>query len=164
MPLWNLIPDTIAYSQCVPGAATTAPSSPSTTASAPEPSSSCATPAASAGQLRFAGVNIAGFDFGCSTDGTCSASGAWPPLTQYYGNDGEGQMQHFVNDDGFNVFRLPVGWQFLTNEVIGGDINEDNFVKYDALVQACLNTGASCIIDLHNYARYNTKVGALITL
>ena len=108
--------------------------------------------------MRFAGVNIAGFDFGCSSDGTCSASGAWPPLTQYYGNDGEGQMKHFVNDDGFNVFRLPVGWQFLTNDVLGGTIDEDNFKEYDALVQACLNTGASCIIDLHNYARWNGKV------
>ena len=147
-----------AYSQCVPGAATT-PASPSSTSSAPRPSSSCSVPAASAGKLRFTGVNIAGFDFGCSIDGTCSASGAWPPLTQFYGNDGEGQMQHFVKDDGFNVFRLPVGWQFLTNEVASGEINEDNFVKYDALVKACLNTGASCIIDLHNYARFGGKVG-----
>ena len=65
-------------------------------------------------------MNIAGFDFGCNTDGACTASGAWPPLTEYYGHDGAGQMQHFVNNDGFNVFRLPVGWQFLTNGVVGG--------------------------------------------
>ncbi|KAF8551758.1 hypothetical protein OG21DRAFT_1486732, partial [Imleria badia] len=32
--------------------------------------------------LRFAGVNIAGFDFGCGTDGTCNATKACPPLTQ----------------------------------------------------------------------------------
>ncbi|RDX54717.1 endoglucanase [Lentinus brumalis] len=147
-----------AYFQCVPGTATTAPSTPSTTSSAPAPTSSCQIPAPSAGKLRFAGVNIAGFDFGCSTDGTCSASGAWPPLTQYYGNDGEGQMQHFVKDDGFNVFRLPVGWQYLTDGVLGGTIDEDNFAEYDALVQACLNTGASCIIDIHNYARWNGKI------
>ncbi|RPD65704.1 endoglucanase [Lentinus tigrinus ALCF2SS1-7] len=144
-----------AYSQCMPGTATTTAA---TTTSAPAPTSSCQIPAASAGKVRFAGVNIAGFDFGCSTDGTCNASGAWPPLTQYYGNDGEGQMQHFVNDDGFNVFRLPVGWQYLTDGVLGGTIDEDNFVEYDALVQACLNTGASCIIDIHNYARWNTKI------
>ena len=137
----------------MPGVATTSASA--TPTSAPAPTSSCQIPAASAGKVRFAGVNIAGFDFVCSSDGTCSASGAWPPLTQYYGNDGEGQMQHFVNNDGFNVFRLPVGWQFLTDGVLGGTIDEDNFVEYDALVQACLNTGASCIIDIHNYARWN---------
>ena len=143
----------------MPGVATTSASA--TPTSAPAPTSTCQIPAASAGKVRFAGVNIAGFDFGCSSDGTCSASGAWPPLTQYYGNDGEGQMQHFVNNDGFNVFRLPVGWQFLTDGVLGGTIDEDNFVEYDALVQACLNTGASCIIDIHNYARWNTKVGRM---
>jgi len=64
-------------------------------------------------------------------------------------------MTHFVNDDGYNVFRLPVGWQFLTNNVLGGPINQANMAEYDALVQTCLATGASCIIDIHNYARWN---------
>ncbi len=73
-------------------------------------------------------------------------------------------MQHFVKDDGFNVFRLPVGWQYLTDGVLGGTIDEDNFAEYDALVQACLNTGASCIIDIHNYARWNGKVSGYVCL
>ncbi|EKM56584.1 glycoside hydrolase family 5 protein [Phanerochaete carnosa HHB-10118-sp] len=141
------------YSQCVPGTASSA--SASATSSAPTPSGSAP---ASAGPLRFAGVNIAGFDFGCNTDGSCTASGAWPPLLQYYGHDGAGQMQHFVNDDGFNVFRLPVGWQFLTNDVLTGTLDEDNFQEYDTLVQTCLATGASCIIDVHNYARWNGEI------
>ena len=69
-------------------------------------------------------------------------------------------MKHFVDDDGFNVFRLPVGWQFITDGVAGGDINEDNWAEYDALVQACLDAGASCIVDVHNYARFNGEVSA----
>ncbi|OCH93916.1 endoglucanase [Obba rivulosa] len=163
------------YYQCLPGAAsasnpittsapTTTPAggSPvsSSTASAPSsaPSASCSDLPTNPGPLRLVGVNIAGFDFGCSTDGTCTASGAWPPLLQYYGADGAGQMQHFVEDDGYNVFRLPVGWQFLTNNVLGGDLNETNVAEYDALVQACLATGASCIIDLHNYARWDGEI------
>ena len=72
--------------------------------------------------------------------------------------DGEGQMQHFVNDDGFNTFRLPVGWQFLTNDVEGGPVVAANLAKYDDLVQACLRTGAYCIIDIHNYARWSRGV------
>jgi endoglucanase len=68
-------------------------------------------------------------------------------------------MTHFVNDDGYNVFRLPVGWQFLTNNVLGGAIDQANFAEYDALVQTCLATGAYCIIDIHNYARWNKGVG-----
>lgn len=67
-------------------------------------------------------------------------------------------MQHFVEDDGYNVFRLPVGWQFLTNGILGGDLNAANFAEYDQLVQTCLATGASCIIDIHNYARWNGLV------
>lgn len=73
-------------------------------------------------------------------------------------------MKHFVQDDKFNVFRLPVGWQFLTNDILGGVLNATNFAKYDALVQACLATGASCIIDIHNYARWNGEVSRLLML
>lgn len=29
------------------------------------------------------------------------------------------QMSHFVDDDGFNLFRLPFGWQFLVNNELG---------------------------------------------
>jgi endoglucanase len=73
------------------------------------------------------------------------------------GNDGAGQMRHFVNDDGFNMFRLPVGWQYLLNNALG-PVNQANLNEYDTLVQACLGTGAHCIIDIHNYARWNGAV------
>lgn len=56
-------------------------------------------------------------------------------------------MSHFVNDDKMNIFRLPVGWQFLVNSP-GAQLNSGNFARYDSLVQACLSTGASCIIDV----------------
>ncbi|KXN82252.1 Endoglucanase EG-II [Leucoagaricus sp. SymC.cos] len=128
------------YSQCVPS----------------QPTQTTFSPRAS--QLQFTGINIAGFDFGCNSDGSCTASAAWPPLTKYYGTDGEGQMQHFVTDDGFNTFRLPVGWQFLTNNVLGGPVVDENLQKYDDLVQACLKTGAWCIIDIHNYARWDKGI------
>ena len=92
------------------------------------------------------------------SQGTCVVASADPPLKQYGGNDGAGQMTHFTKDDGLNIFRLPVGWQYLVNGVLGGTLDETNFGKYDALVQACLQTGAHCIIDIHNYARWNGKV------
>ena len=59
-------------------------------------------------------------------------------------------MKHFANDNKMNIFRLPVGWQYLTNSKVGGDLDPDQLGKYDELVGACLNTGASCIIDIHN--------------
>jgi len=63
-------------------------------------------------------------------------------------------MQHFTSKDGFNIFRLPVGWQYLVNYNLGGPLDSAFFATYDALVRACLSTGAYCIIDVHNYARW----------
>jgi endoglucanase len=64
-------------------------------------------------------------------------------------------MSHFVKDDNLNIFRLPVGWQYLTANKLGGTLDSNNLAKYDQLVQSCLTTGAYCIIDIHNYARWN---------
>jgi len=83
---------------------------------------------------------------------------AYPPLLQFYGPDGQGQMDHFAGSDHLNIFRLPVGWQFLTNGVLGGELDLDSFEAYDLLVQACLQTGAHCIVDIHNYARWQSTI------
>ena len=67
-------------------------------------------------------------------------------------------MQHFASVDKFNIFRLPVGWQYLVNSKVGGTLDANNFGTYDKLVQACLKVGASCIIDIHNYARWDGQI------
>jgi endoglucanase len=72
--------------------------------------------------------------------------------------DAAAQMKHFVNDDKLNAFRLPVGWQYLVNNQLGGTLDAGNLAKYDGLVQSCLSTGAYCIIDIHNYARWNGQI------
>ncbi|KAL5445754.1 Endoglucanase EG-II [Paraphaeosphaeria minitans] len=72
-------------------------------------------------------------------------------------------MNHFVKDDSLNAFRLPVGWQFLVNGQLGGQLNFNNAGQYDRLVQGCLNSGAalcilgtspcsakSCVLDVAN--------------
>jgi aryl-phospho-beta-D-glucosidase BglC (GH1 family) len=42
---------------------------------------------------------------------------------------------------------------------LGGNLDSTNFGAYDRLVQHCLNAGAQlCIIDIHNYARWNGQV------
>lgn len=90
-------------------------------------------------------------------------------------SDGAAQMQHFVQQDGLNTFRLPVTWQFLINsnslngtavDVSGsgtlpmsdGQLNQANTAQYNELVQGCLATGAYCIVDIHNYARFEGQV------
>lgn len=139
------------YSQCLPGSggATTTLVTSTTTASGSSASAS------STGKVKYAGVNIAGFDFGCGTDGSDLLTDVVPPLSSLGGPDGAGQMTHFVTKDHLNIFRLPVGWQYLVNNVLGGTLDATNAANYDQLVQACLATGASCIIDIHNYARWN---------
>ncbi|KAI1340433.1 glycoside hydrolase superfamily [Xylariaceae sp. FL0016] len=122
---------------------------------------------------QFAGVNIAGFDFGADIDGAQNVSNSFGPVTALgNGNaDGSAQMVHFSEDDGLDTFRLPVTWQFLINSrnlngsttaAIGatsnGDLNEANMEAYNLLVRACLDTGASCIVDIHNYARFEGQV------
>lgn len=81
--------------------------------------------------------------------GTCTITSIVPPLHEYGGKDGAAQMSHFTKH------HLPVAWQFLVNNVYGAELNAENFAKYDALVQACLVTGGWCIVDVHNYARWD---------
>lgn len=115
-----------------------------------------------AGQLRYTQTYMSklilkGFDFGCDTSGNCPLSSIDPPLSSCDGADGISQMQHFVSI-GLNTFRLPVAWQYLVNDDLGGDLDETNFGKYDELVQGCIDTGAFCIVDVHNYARWNGQI------
>ena len=68
-------------------------------------------------------MNVAGFDFGSDTtvhkglrlilnnktnclQGTVNLASADPPLKALGGNDGAGQMSHFAQQDGLNLFRL----------------------------------------------------------
>ncbi|KND92474.1 Endoglucanase EG-II [Tolypocladium ophioglossoides CBS 100239] len=112
------------------------------------------------GRVKYLGVAIPGIDFGCAIDGTCPVSTVTLPRTSLGGGDGEGQMKHFVEDDGMNIFRLRVAtsWQFMLNGHLGGKLDATNSDKYDKLVQACLGTGAYCMIDLHNFARWDGDI------
>ncbi|KAH0027255.1 endo-1,4-beta-glucanase precursor, partial [Aureobasidium melanogenum] len=160
------------YSQCIPGAGsgsssaaaaattkvvtsaqaatTQAPSEAPVSTSAASTSKAAA---ASSGKVKYAGVNIAGFDFGMDTNGASSGSYVDP------GTTGQNQMNHFVKDDKLNAFRLPVGWQYLVNSQLGGTLDSTFFAKYDQQMTYCLNSGAAlCILDLHNYARWNGQI------
>lgn len=48
--------------------------------------------------------------------------------------------------------------QYLVNRVPGGPLDPTYFADYDGIMQACLGTGAYCIIDIHNYARWDGNV------
>lgn len=103
-------------------------------------------------KVALAGINMVGFDFGDKIDGSWVASELVDIVTH---GTAIQQMQHFVSV-GLNTFRLPVPWQYLVNNQLGGTLDPTNFGAYDKLVQGCLDAGsAMCIIDIHNYARWN---------
>lgn len=114
--------------------------------------------AGASAKLQYLGVAMAGIDFGCDITGICPYEFTALPLPDYGGADGAGQMQHFVKNDGLNIFRLPVSWQFLTFGHGGTKLNETSFDSYNELMTACFDTGAYCMIDLHNFARYNNGI------
>ncbi|KAL9056359.1 MAG: hypothetical protein Q9162_002950 [Coniocarpon cinnabarinum] len=113
---------------------------------------SSSTAPTSTGKVTSAGINIAGCDFGCDTSGNCQSGSQCPTEV------GPTQMQHFSADDGLNIFRLPVGWQYLVNNQLSGALDEKFMSDYDGLVQSCLKLNARCIIDIHNYARWNGQI------
>ncbi|WWC97662.1 hypothetical protein V866_004546 [Kwoniella sp. B9012] len=97
---------------------------------------------------RLGGVNLAGCDFGMDTNG---GSGT----TYCPGTD---QISHFVSK-GANIFRLPVGWQYLVgNNAASTSLDATFFATYDNLVKTALATGSYVMIDIHNYARWNGQV------
>ncbi|KKF95440.1 Endoglucanase EG-II [Ceratocystis platani] len=112
---------------------------------------------ASAVQL-YRGVAIAGADFGCDIDGTCDLTQIIFPLKEYSDVNGVDQMRHFIRDHDLNMFRLPISWHFLTAKRGGSTLDKDNFNQYQDLVNACLDTGAYCQIDLHNFAHYEGQI------
>ncbi|KAK4545989.1 hypothetical protein LTR36_002553 [Oleoguttula mirabilis] len=108
-----------------------------------------------ANAVWLAGVNIAGCDIGMNT------TGYYDPEDSYGGeygcptSVGPTQMQHFASKDNFNIFRLPVAWQSLVNnDLVTNELDATFWAEYDGIVQACLDTGAYCIVDIHNYARW----------
>ncbi|TQV97079.1 glycoside hydrolase family GH5 [Cordyceps javanica] len=120
--------------------------------------SALALAAAAAGasaKLKYLGVALSGIDFGCDIDGTCPLKTVALPLKNYGGADGKAQMEHFVKDDNLNMFRLPVSWQFLTAAKGGSVLDPQGWESYDLLMQTCLDTGAHCMIDLHNFGRFD---------
>ncbi|KAH0590925.1 Manganese dependent endoglucanase Eg5A [Termitomyces sp. 'cryptogamus'] len=87
---------------------------------------------------------MAGYDFTVFTDGSFNGTGVDPPVWQF---------AHFASQ-GVNIFRIP--WQLMT-PTVGGAIDSSFFSRYDATVQAALNSATQpyVILDLHNYARWN---------
>ncbi len=49
-------------------------------------------------------------------------------------------------------------WQYMINSNKMGPLDDDRVEIYDELVQACLATGAYCMIDLHNFGHFESAI------
>ncbi|BEI98391.1 hypothetical protein CcaverHIS631_0306900 [Cutaneotrichosporon cavernicola] len=97
---------------------------------------------------RLGGLNLAGCDFGMNVWGW-SGTSMCPPISQ---------IGHFI-EQGSNVIRLPVGWQYLVgNNPASTTLDATYFPIYDRLVQDVTSRGAYAIIDIHNYGRWNSGI------
>lgn len=110
-------------------------------------------------KLKYLGVAMAGIDFGCDIDGSCPIEKVQVPIASLGGADSAGQMKHFVEDDGMNTFRLSMTWQYITAGRPSAKLDKVNWANFDKLVRACLETGAHCMLDLHNFARHDGIIG-----
>jgi len=45
-----------------------------------------------------------------------------------------------------------------TGKTSNGTLDRNNMGDYNQLVRGCLSTGAFCIIDIHNYARFEGQI------
>jgi endoglucanase len=121
----------------------------------------CYTAPPTAGKLQLKGVNLSGFDWGIDTNGNANLAGATPPTQGQGDYNGYGQLWHFYNNVGFNVFRLPVSWQYLINSnTASATLDNGHFGNYNGLVSSCLQLGpgVKCIVDIHNYARFQGNI------
>jgi endoglucanase len=96
-----------------------------------------------ASNIKYAGVNLSGAEFGSSLPGTFGVDYTYPTHSE---------VDYFVGK-GMNIIRLPFRWERLQpSEFVSLDSTElgrmDDFVSY------ATGKGATVLLDPHNYARY----------
>ena len=96
----------------------------------------------------YAGVNLAGADFGEGTlPGTYNSDYTYPTTAE---------MDYFISK-GMTIFRLPFRWERLQQAQLADfDANEQQ--RIDTVVNYATNKGAYVLLDPHNYARYYGKI------
>ncbi|MCC6621817.1 MAG: cellulase family glycosylhydrolase [Deltaproteobacteria bacterium] len=97
------------------------------------------------------GINIAGAEFGAAElPGTHLTDYIWPTLANGYDVS-------YYTDKGMNVIRLPFLWERLQPTLRGPfDVTEN--ARLTAAVAEFEATGATVVLDPHNYARYRGAI------
>ncbi len=99
-------------------------------------------------QVQFAGVNLAGAEFG---EGNLPGT-----YNQHYTYPTKAEVDYFTAK-GMNVFRLPFRWERLQRETYTA-LNATELSRIKNVVSYATSKGAHTILDPHNYARYFGEV------
>ncbi|MBO3462652.1 glycoside hydrolase family 5 protein [Aetokthonos hydrillicola Thurmond2011] len=105
---------------------------------------------ADAASIRYAGVNLAGAEFGENVlPGTFNINYIYPSYSD---------VDYFVSK-GMKIFRLPFRWERLQKQQFG-NLDTDELVRIDDFVSYATGKGSAVLLDPHNYARYyGTVIG-----
>lgn len=99
------------------------------------------------GDIHFAGVNLAGAEFGSSVPGTYSVDYTYP----------DQQEVKYFRTKGMNIVRLPFLWERLQPS-LNGELDENEFARLNTVVSVAVAQEMFIILDPHNYARYHNEI------
>jgi endoglucanase len=100
--------------------------------------------------LQYTGVNLSGLEFG----------GTGGKLYYNYIIPGAEYYEHWAQDVGSNIVRIPFKWERLQPES-GGELNADYLNLLLKSVEYAKANGMTAILDMHNYGSYfGQKIGS----
>lgn len=103
-------------------------------------------------QVKYAGVNLAGAEFGAQNlPGTFGVDYIYPRPEEI----------DYYADAGMNVIRLPFRWERL-EPTLGEAFDNAELERIEAVVDYAGSRGMSVVLDPHNFARYGTPDAARV--
>ncbi len=93
--------------------------------------------------LPWAGVNLAGAEFGEEVPGVFDTDYTYPTASDI----------DYFSEQGMTIIRLPFRWERLQPS-LGGEFSSAELERLSAVVDVATARGLRVILDPHNYARY----------
>ncbi|KAJ3144544.1 hypothetical protein HK101_002652 [Irineochytrium annulatum] len=106
-------------------------------------------------KVQFAGLNEAGLEFGLGINGPDGGAIPGSQGVNFFAPN-PAAMKHAM-DSFANIFRIPFAWERIQPSANGG-LNAAYLALVDGAVQTANAQGAVALLDVHNYARYNSQV------
>ena len=110
------------------------------------------------GRASRHGVNLAGLEFGTNRD---EFSSAQPGILGQDYFDEPAASFAFLAERGIDLVRLPFTWERL-QPTPGGPLDRDYAETIETMLDAAADNDIDIVLDLHNYAAYESPEGELL--